>query len=239
MTIFFSNHKMSQSKKLKFNSLELFDDLPKPWFDLIEELVNKKYEKIKDLNDSVIEVYKNKKVCPDKCDLWKAFYFFPPSETKVVIVGQDPYFNGEACGLAFSCKSGFKVAPSLRNILKESKSKNKEGSLVSWCEQKVLLMNSVLTTERGKANAHKKLNWKMVTSRIIKELSKRNEHVIFVFWGLSAQEMFPFIENRDNHLILMSSHPSPFSAHSGFLGCGHFEKINEQLIEWGEKPIDW
>jgi len=153
---------------------------------------------------------------------------------RVVILGQDPYHGpGQAMGLAFSVPDGVKIPPSLKNIFKEmkrdlGKSIPKSGNLTTWAEEGVLLLNTVLTVEKGKAGSHKGIGWEKFTNTIIKQLSDQRKGIVFVLWGRQAQEKEILIDTN-KHFVLKSPHPSPFSAHKGFFGNGHFSKIRKLL----------
>jgi len=164
-------------------------------------------------------------------------------EAKVLILGQDPYHDlGQANGLSFSVNKGIAIPPSLRNIFLELKNDlnipiSQQGDLTFWAQQKILLLNSVLTVEHGKANSHKKLGWDKLTDRIISQLSNRGD-MVFVLWGKIAQNKIQLINKKTNK-VLSAPHPSPLSAYRGFFGCRHFSKINKTLIESGSSKINW
>ena len=164
-------------------------------------------------------------------------------DAKVLILGQDPYHGfGQANGLSFSVNKTISIPPSLKNIFLELKNDldvpiSPHGDLTYWAQQKVLLLNSALTVERGKPNSHKKLGWEKLTDKIINQLSERG-NMIFVLWGKSAQKKYTLIDQKHNK-ILVASHPSPLSAYKGFFGCKHFSKINKMLKQRGASEIDW
>jgi len=171
--------------------------------------------------------------------------------TKVVIIGQDPYFNEhsgkgpEAHGLCFSVKDGIPIPPSLRNILQEVNDSVYDGRKVSvdsdltrWAKQGVLLLNASLTVMAKRPNSHANLGWHKLTDNIIETISREKDHVVFMLWGAFAQKKAPLIDRR-RHLILATSHPSPLSAHRGFLGSGVFVKCNEYLQDHRQRPIEW
>ena len=164
-------------------------------------------------------------------------------DAKVLILGQDPYHGfGQANGLSFSVNKTISIPPSLKNIFLELKNDldvpiSPHGDLTYWAQQKVLLLNSALTVERGKPNSHKKLGWEKLTDKIINQLSDRG-NMIFVLWGKSAQKKYTLIDQKHNK-ILAASHPSPLSAYKGFFGCKHFSKINKMLKQKGVSEIDW
>lgn len=163
---------------------------------------------------------------------------------KVVIIGQDPYHGpGQAHGLSFSVPPGVRPPPSLQNIFKEIERDlglpiPAHGCLQHWADQGVMLLNAVLTVEQGLAGAHAKRGWERFTSAVIDVLNTQREHLVFMLWGSYAQKKGQQIDPR-RHLVLNSVHPSPLSAHRGFIGNGHFSAANRYLIEHGQEPIDW
>lgn len=186
-----------------------------------------------------------KKVIYPRSDNWfHALEMTPLDDVKVVILGQDPYHQPEqAHGLCFSVLPGVKVPPSLKNIYKELQSDlNIEpvnhGYLESWAKQGVLLLNSVLTVEDSKAASHQKKGWEQFTDQIIYQVNERCENVVFLLWGSYAQKKGAVI-NREKHLVLEAPHPSPLSAHRGFLGCQHFSQANNYLLGAGKSVIQW
>ena len=176
--------------------------------------------------------------------IFNAFEKTPFSAVKVVILGQDPYHNaGQAHGLSFSVPDGVKPPPSLVNIFKEicddlGTQPPSSGNLESWAMQGVLLLNASLTVQANQPNSHSQAGWHTFTDAVIKHISAHKDHVIFILWGKFAQQKEDLID-ATKHLILKAAHPSPFSAHNGFLGCRHFSKTNNWLQEHGERPIDW
>lgn len=194
-----------------------------------------------------------KKIYPARENIFKAFQLTPLEKIKIVILGQDPYHgDSQAEGLSFSVPKGKTIPPSLKNIFKELKEdlKNennllesgfqipKSGHLGNWSTQGVFLLNSVLTVEEGKPASHAKKGWENFTDEIIKIISNKNDHVIFMLWGNYAKSKASLIDNK-KHTILTAAHPSPFSAHSGFFGCGHFSKANLDLEKNNLEKIDW
>ena len=163
---------------------------------------------------------------------------------KVVILGQDPYHgDGQAHGLCFSVKPDVKVPPSLVNIYKEIEAdlgipRPHHGFLEHWAKQGVLLLNSVLTVERGLAASHQGRGWEKFTDKVIETVNGLDHPVVFMLWGSYAQKKASFVDTT-KHLVLKAPHPSPFSAHRGFLGCGHFSKANAFLEKNGRTPVDW
>lgn len=164
-------------------------------------------------------------------------------QVKVVILGQDPYHGpGQAHGLSFSVPDGVKAPPSLVNIFKEMARDlnvfNNTGNLTSWAEQGVLLLNSVLTVEHAQAASHQGKGWEQFTDRVIEVINEQCQHVVFMLWGAYAQKKGAHI-NSEKHLVLKAPHPSPLSAHRGFLGCGHFSTCNHYLLQHKLKVINW
>jgi uracil-DNA glycosylase len=190
------------------------------------------------------------KVYPPRELVFNAMRLTPFDKVKVVILGQDPYINEfhgipEAHGLCFSVKEGIPVPPSLKNIFQEIRNSVYNGQprdfsadLSRWAEQGVLLLNASLSVLAGRSNSHANLGWHRLTDNIIATISDRLEHVVFMLWGSFAQKKEPLIDRR-KHLILKTSHPSPLSAHRGFLGSGVFVKCNDYLRQHGEEPIEW
>ncbi len=206
-------------------------------------------EKTKDYFLKVIEYInlqraKGKVIYPQKEDVFNAFKYCPLSELKVVILGQDPYHNvNQAHGLAFSVQKGVAVPPSLLNIYKELEGdlnikKTPHGCLTSWAKQGVFLLNTVLTVEAHKAHSHANIGWEIFTDTVIQKISDTKESVVFMLWGAHAQKKAKLID-AEKHLILKAPHPSPLSAHRGFLGCGHFSKANNYLQTKGLSVVNW
>ncbi|OOF66976.1 uracil-DNA glycosylase [Rodentibacter sp. Ppn85] len=186
-----------------------------------------------------------KTVYPPQDEVFNAFKYTAFEDVKVVILGQDPYHGpNQAHGLAFSVKPEVAIPPSLVNIYKELTQDipgfqmPSHGYLVKWSEQGVLLLNTVLTVERGLAHSHANLNWETFTDRVIEALNKYRKNLVFLLWGSHAQKKGNMID-RTRHLVLTAPHPSPLSAHRGFLGCRHFSKTNAYLRENGIKEINW
>lgn len=183
-------------------------------------------------------------VYPPLKDIFQAFSYTTFHNTKVVILGQDPYHGvGQAHGLCFSVRKGVKLPPSLQNIFKEINADlgiefSGSGDLSHWAKQGVLLLNSVLTVEEGMAGAHQGKGWEEFTDNVIRLLNSREEPIVFVLWGSYAQKKGQIINNK-KHLVLSSAHPSPLSAYRGFFGNSHFSKINKFLRENSIKEIDW
>lgn len=190
------------------------------------------------------EIGAGKQVFPKRADYFTALDLTPLDRVKVVILGQDPYHgDGQAHGLCFSVQPGVRVPPSLKNIYKELESdlgipKAGHGHLESWARQGVLLLNSVLTVERGLAASHRGRGWERFTDAVIARVDALPHPVVFLLWGAYAQKKAQFVDTS-RHLVLKAAHPSPLSAHNGFLGCRHFSKANAFLEANGMQPIDW
>jgi uracil-DNA glycosylase len=185
-----------------------------------------------------------KRIYPPGPEIFAAFDHTPFEKVRVVILGQDPYHGpGQAHGLCFSVRPGVRVPPSLDNIFKEIQrdlgiGRPDHGCLTPWADRGVLLLNAVLTVEEGKANAHQGKGWEGLTDAAIDALNRERTGLVFLLWGSYAQRKGALID-ASKHCVLRSVHPSPLSAHRGFLGCGHFGKANEFLMEHGLEPIDW
>lgn len=183
-------------------------------------------------------------IYPDGDNIFSALNATPLEGVKVVIIGQDPYHGpNQAHGLCFSVPPGVGVPPSLKNIYKELQTDlgcliPDHGNLQGWAEQGVLLLNSVLTVEQGQAGSHQNRGWERFTDHVVAEINARAQHVVFFLWGAYAQKKGQMID-RERHLVLHAPHPSPLSAHRGFLGCKHFSKANDYLSAHGRTPIDW
>jgi uracil-DNA glycosylase len=186
-----------------------------------------------------------KTIYPPQQDVFNAFKYTALADLKVVILGQDPYHGpGQAHGLCFSVQPGIKPPPSLVNIYKELARDIPEftvpqhGCLQHWAEQGVLLLNTVLTVEQGRAHSHAKIGWERFTDRVIEQINRHTQGVVFLSWGSHAQKKGSIVD-RQRHLVLSAPHPSPLSAHRGFLGCGHFSQANNYLQQQGKAAIDW
>ncbi len=207
--------------------------------DIIEE--EKKKDYFKELESFLKEEYQNKTIYPKYEDIYKAFDLTPIEQVKVVLIGQDPYFTpGLAMGLSFSVNDGVKIPKSLMNIYKEIKNElgleiPKTGNLTNLAKKGVLLLNLILTVEEGKALSHQNKGWEIFTRRIIEELNKRDQKIVFLLFGSSARQISKYL-NNPNHLVLETSHPSPLGAYKGFFGSGVFKKSIEFL---GEKETFW
>ncbi|WP_430251204.1 uracil-DNA glycosylase [Neorhizobium sp. DAR64860/K0K1] len=192
----------------------------------------------------VSEKKAGKLIFPKGSEYFRALDLTPLDEVKVVILGQDPYHGeGQAHGLCFSVRPGVRIPPSLVNIYKEMEADlgiapAKHGFLEHWAEQGVLLLNSVLTVEEGKAAAHQGKGWERFTDAVIRTVNEECDGVVFILWGAYAQKKAAFVD-EERHLVIKSAHPSPLSAHNGFLGSKPFSKANEYLQSIGKDPVDW
>jgi uracil-DNA glycosylase len=185
-----------------------------------------------------------KRIFPRPPEWFRALELTPLEKVRVVILGQDPYHGeGQAHGLCFSVQPGVRPPPSLVNIYKELESDlgiapRRHGFLEHWASQGVLLLNSVLTVEMGRAASHRERGWERFTDRIVAHVNAKRDPVVFMLWGSHAQKKAAFVEGS-RHLVLKAAHPSPLSAHSGFFGCRHFSKANAFLEGQGLPPVDW
>ncbi len=192
----------------------------------------------------VQEARAGKRIFPPAGKIFAALDATPFDQVKVVILGQDPYHGpGQAHGLCFSVMPGVAVPPSLLNIYKEIESdlrikRPDHGYLLPWAERGVLMLNSVLTVEQGKAGAHQGKGWEDFTDSIVSLLGSDRENLVFMLWGSYAQAKGKMLDGR-RHMVLRCAHPSPLSAHRGFLGCKHFSKANDYLKRRGAEPVDW
>jgi uracil-DNA glycosylase len=205
-------------------------EFSKPYFKKLVEFVKQEY--------STYPVY------PPGGKIFNAFAACSFEDTKVVIIGQDPYHGPkQAQGLAFSVGDGVAIPPSLQNIYLEiqndlGKAIPSTGNLLRWAEQGVLLLNATLTVRARTPGSHQNKGWEDFTDAVIKVINEQKEHVVFLLWGAYAQRKGAIID-REKHLVLEAAHPSPFSAHKGFFGCKHFSQTNAYLKEYGQKEIDW
>ncbi len=213
------------------------------WLDVLGEEFDKDY--MKALRAFLLERSRaGATVYPPGKHIFNALDSTPLSQVKAVILGQDPYHGpGQAHGLCFSVQKGVRIPPSLVNIYKEIEadlgfSMPGHGNLQPWAERGVLLLNAVLTVERGNAGAHQGKGWEQFTDAVVDAVNTRRDNVVFLLWGSHAQRKGAGIDSR-RHLVLKAPHPSPLSAHRGFLGCRHFSKANEWLESRGVAPIDW
>ena len=189
--------------------------------------------------------YSQHLIYPDMYDIFNAMKYTSYGDTKVVILGQDPYHEpGQAHGLAFSVQPGTRVPPSLINIYKEIENEYgvkmpyDYGYLESWARQGVLLLNTTLTVRAHQANSHKDAGWQIFTDDVIAKLNERLKPMVFMLWGSNARSKLSLIDSS-RHLVLTSAHPSPLSAYRGFFGCGHFRRANDFLELKGMESIDW
>ncbi|MFK2822413.1 uracil-DNA glycosylase [Arcobacter sp. YIC-80] len=213
------------------------------WDDFFKEEEKKEY--YQNLISQVNKAYETTTVFPPKDKIFNAFSLTPLENTKVVLLGQDPYHGvGQAQGLAFSTPVEIKNPPSMRNMLKEIQedlgkaSTCEHGDLTSWAEDGVLLINAILTVEESKAKSHHKMGWEIFTDNLIKFISANCNDIVFILWGSSAIKKEKIIDISKHH-ILKGVHPSPLSAYRGFFGCKHFSKTNEILEKIGRKQINW
>lgn len=220
----------------------LYEKINNDWDKFLDkERQNLYFQKI---NSFVKKEYQNKIIYPPKEEIFNVFKHTPLSKIKVVILGQDPYHEkNQAHGLAFSTPDGNQIPRSLNNIFKEIREEYgydipKSGSLIKWTNQGVFLLNTVLTVEEANANSHSKCGWQKFTDHVIMEINKQDQPIVFMLWGKQAEKKKKLL-NNPNHLILVTSHPSPFSVRRGFFGCNHFKKANEFLKENGIEEIDW
>ena len=212
------------------------------WKTLLSDEFEKPY--FHQLTTFIKNEYKSQTIYPQGIDIFKAFDRCDFSDVKVVIIGQDPYHGpGQANGLCFSVGETVPIPPSLLNIFKEirndlGKSIPPSGDLERWAKQGVLLLNATLTVRASTPGSHQNKGWEIFTDAVIKKISEQKEGIVFLLWGAYAQKKGEVID-RTRHLVLMSAHPSPFSADRGFFGCRHFSKSNAYLKSKGKAEIDW
>lgn len=217
-------------------------NLGNDWDTILADEWQKPY--YRQLHDFLKSEYSSKCIYPNMYDIFNALKYTSFADTKVVIIGQDPYHGaGQAHGLCFSVKKGVAVPPSLRNIYKELHDDvgfiiPPHGELTSWAKQGILLLNTVLTVREGCPNSHKGKGWEIFTDRVISELNNKQTPVVFLLWGANAEQKGRLITNPI-HKKLITVHPSPLSASRGFIGCRHFSKTNKLLAEAGLTPINW
>lgn len=209
---------------------KLSQEFQKPYFEQLIQFVKQEYQA--------------GMVYPPGKEIFRAFDCVDFDDIKVVIIGQDPYHGpGQANGLCFSVHEGVTMPPSLKNIFKEiqndlGKPIPKNGELERWANQGVLLLNATLTVKASSPGSHQNKGWETFTDAVIRQISDQKSNIVFLLWGAYAQKKGEIID-RNKHLVLMSAHPSPFSADRGFFGCKHFSKANEYLKSKGIKEIDW
>lgn len=212
------------------------------WNPLLQEEFQKEY--YLKLRQFLIQEYKTRVIYPNMYDIFNAFHYTGYSDTKVCIIGQDPYHEpGQAHGLCFSVQPGVTIPPSLRNIYKELHDDlgcpiPNHGCLTHWTEEGVLLLNAVLTVRAGQAASHKNMGWEAFTDQVIRLLNLREDPVVFILWGAFAGSKAAMITAPQHHII-RSPHPSPLSASRGFFGSKPFSKANAFLESVGKTPVDW
>lgn len=212
------------------------------WKAALSSEFNKPY--FSELKAFLVEEKKQYTVYPAGSNIFNAFNTTPLDKVKVVIIGQDPYHGpGQAHGLAFSVQEGVKSPPSLMNIFKEYSDdlalvSPTDGDLTKWAQEGVFLMNTVLTVRKSEAHSHKDRGWELFTDAVIRTISEKREHIVFILWGRPAQMKAKLID-ESRHLILRAPHPSPLSSYRGFFGSKPFSKVNVYLATNGIRPIDW
>lgn len=217
-------------------------DIDASWYDQLSDEFKAEY--FLRLKNFLITEKVEQTIFPPSSQIFSAFNHTPFPDVKVVILGQDPYHGpGQANGLSFSVSPGIKIPPSLKNIYKEIEQELSlpmphTGDLSKWADQGVLLLNAVLTVRQKQPGSHQKRGWEHFTDAVIKKISDQKSGVVFLLWGNFARSKKTLIDANKHH-ILEAPHPSPFSAHTGFFGCGHFSKTNDILLKQGQKPIDW
>lgn len=230
---------IDRSKKTKY-TIDMIN-IRKSWYDLLKGEFQKDY--FINLQKFLDTEYKTYTIYPKVENIFNTLNYVRLEDIKVVIIGQDPYHEpNQAQGLAFSVPETETIPPSLVNIMKEIESDlhitcEKNGNLIRWAKQGVLLLNTVLTVRRGQANSHKDKGWEILTRKIIEIVGNQKQPIVFMLWGSHAQSFAPLIAPQ--HLILKAPHPSPLSAYRGFLGCKHFSQCNQFLQNHGITPIDW
>lgn len=211
------------------------------WDELLKDEFNQEYFKV--LMEFLDREYRNEMAFPPREDIYNALKLTSYQDTKVVIIGQDPYINsGQAHGLAFSIKPGANIPPSLMNIFKELHNDcgcyiPNNGCLIPWAKQGVLLLNSVLTVREGQSRSHANIGWERFTDKIVEILNNKDTSLIFMLWGSYAKAKGVLVDPA-KHMVLKASHPSPLAG-GRFFGCRHFSKANEYLYETSDKTIDW
>ncbi|NTX65051.1 uracil-DNA glycosylase [Myxococcus sp. CA051A] len=220
----------------------LQDKLPKDWKQALKAALDS--PSFQELERFVAQERQEATVFPSEEDLFSAFRLTPYADVRVLLLGQDPYHGpGQAHGLAFSVKPGVPSPPSLVNIFKELEAdvkvpRPKDGSLIAWAEQGVLLLNAVLTVRQAEPNSHAGHGWEAFTDAVIRAVSEKTEPVVFLLWGKYAQKKKKLID-ATRHVVIEGTHPSPLSASSGFFGSRPFSAVNQALESKGRPPIDW
>ena len=216
--------------------------LPKDWREVLEDEVSS--PRFAALQDFVSRERAKHTVYPPEGEVFTALRLTPFAKVRVFLLGQDPYHGaGQAQGLAFSVAPGTPLPPSLRNMFKELQADvgappPRDGSLVPWAKQGVLLLNAVLTVREGEANSHAGKGWEHFTDAVIRAVGHKKEPVVFLLWGRYAQKKVPLIDT-ERHVVLTGVHPSPLSAKKGFFGSRPFSRTNEALEARGREPVDW
>ncbi|MBL7951328.1 MAG: uracil-DNA glycosylase [Flavobacteriales bacterium] len=217
-------------------------DIGEGWYEVLAEEFNSAY--FGELKAFLVAERAAHTVYPRARNIFAAFHHTPFSKVRVVLLGQDPYHGpGQAHGLCFSVPRGIPAPPSLQNMFAELERdigmpRPAHGDLSSWAEQGVLLINATLTVRAGEAGSHQGKGWERFTDAVIRAVSEQHTGVIFLLWGRYAQQKATLVDTG-RHYILQAPHPSPLSAHRGFIGCGHFSKVNELLTAQGKTSIDW
>lgn len=226
----------------KISSDYEFKTLESSWLKALGKELEKPY--IKNLENFLNQETLNQNIFPVSNLTFNAFNLCPLEQIKVVILGQDPYHSvNQAHGLCFSVPEGVAVPPSLVNIFKElERDLNipipKNGNLERWARQGVFLLNTVLSVRAGQANSHAGQGWEIFTDKVIELINQLSSNTVFMLWGTPARRKSSMID-KNKHLVLETVHPSPLSAYRGFLGCGHFSKANDYLVQHGKTPIEW
>ena len=232
------NFDVDKNQKMAINKPKIDES----WYKVLHEEFEKDY--FFKLKEFLLKEKKQSIIYPPGDQIFTAFNSTPFDQVKVVILGQDPFHGeGQAHGLCFSVNQGIKHPPSLVNIFKEIEndlgiSYPKNGNLISWAKQGVLLINATLTVRANQAGSHQKQGWEQFTDSVIQKLSDEKENLVFLLWGNFAISKSAIIDQSKHH-ILKAIHPSPLSAHRGFFGCKHFSKTNQLLIQNGFSPINW
>lgn len=212
------------------------------WDELLKDEFQKEY--YLKLREFLKKEYSTYTIYPNMYNIFNALKYTSLKDTRVVILGQDPYHGpNQAHGLCFSVQKGVEIPPSLKNIYKEIESdlnikQASHGELTDWAKDGVLLLNTVLTVRQASPNSHKGKGWELFTDKIIEIINEQAEPCVFMLWGANAKAKQSLITNK-KHLVLSTVHPSPLSAYNGFFGCKHFSKANEFLIKNNRKPINW